>query len=65
MINRRRGLVSSLVVNGSLLAICTLWLIPTVGLLVSSFRTRDDVLSTGWWSIRWASAVVGTNWTSP
>ena len=51
MINRRRGLVSSLVVNGSLLAICTLWLIPTVGLLVSSFRTRDDVLSTGWWSI--------------
>jgi len=42
---------SSALVNGSLLVICILWLIPTVGLLVSSFRTRDDVLSTGWWTI--------------
>ncbi|WP_420110818.1 carbohydrate ABC transporter permease [Pseudactinotalea sp.] len=27
-----------------------LWSIPTLGLLVSSFRSRDAVASTGWWT---------------
>lgn len=27
-----------------------LWTIPTVGLLVTSFRTREDAQSSGWWS---------------
>ncbi len=27
-----------------------LWTIPTLGLLVTSFRTRDAAASTGWWS---------------
>jgi alpha-glucoside transport system permease protein len=26
-----------------------LWLLPTIGLLVNSFRTSDAVASTGWW----------------
>ncbi len=26
-----------------------LWLIPTVGLLISSFRERDQISATGWW----------------
>jgi len=42
---------SSLIVNGSLAFICLLWTIPTIGLLISSFRDRIDVNSSGWWTI--------------
>lgn len=49
-------------VKGSLLAICLLWTVPTIGLLVSSFRGRDDVLTTGWWTV-FASPLEFTQWT--
>jgi ABC-type glycerol-3-phosphate transport system permease component len=39
------------VINGTLIVVCLLWLLPTFGLFVSSLRTRDDVLTTGWWLI--------------
>jgi alpha-glucoside transport system permease protein len=34
-----------------LIAIAAIWLIPTVGLLVTSFRDRSDALSSGWWHV--------------
>ncbi|MEO0664180.1 MAG: carbohydrate ABC transporter permease, partial [Pseudomonadota bacterium] len=37
-------------VNLSVLALVFLWLFPTVGLFVSSFRTADQIASSGWWS---------------
>lgn len=49
--NQRNRAVSGVLVNGALLLLCLLWLIPTLGLLVSSFRTRADVVSTGWWTV--------------
>jgi alpha-glucoside transport system permease protein len=27
-----------------------LWLFPTVGLFVSSFRTADQITTSGWWA---------------
>jgi len=33
-----------------LICICLLWMIPTLGLLVSSLRPRPLILSTGWWT---------------
>jgi alpha-glucoside transport system permease protein len=47
----RRKVISQLIVNGILGLICLVWLIPTFGLFISSFRTRDDILTTGWWTI--------------
>ena len=37
-------------VKGALLLISALWLLPTVGLLVSSFRTQASVNRSGWWT---------------
>ncbi|SFR50596.1 carbohydrate ABC transporter permease [Litoreibacter janthinus] len=36
-------------VNISVVLLVVLWLIPTIGLLVSSFRDRDQISATGWW----------------
>ena len=33
----------------SVVVLVVLWLIPTIGLLVSSFRDRDQISATGWW----------------
>ena len=38
-------------VNVLLAAIGLLWLVPTFGLLVTSFRTVSDYSSTGWWTV--------------
>ncbi len=36
-------------VHISVLALVLLWLFPTVGLFVSSFRTADQISTSGWW----------------
>jgi alpha-glucoside transport system permease protein len=38
-----------LFVHVSLGLLCALWLLPTLALFVSSFRTAQDTSSTGWW----------------
>ncbi|MGO9412528.1 MAG: carbohydrate ABC transporter permease, partial [Spirochaetia bacterium] len=31
--------------------IAVAWLVPTVGLLVTSFRPQSDIAASGWWQI--------------
>ena len=38
------------IVNLVLGLICFVWLLPTLGLLVSSFRPAADIMQTGWWN---------------
>jgi len=42
-------------------ALAVLWTIPTLGLFITSFRTRDDALTSGWWST--LVNPFGTGWT--
>jgi alpha-glucoside transport system permease protein len=38
-------------VRGALGVICLLWLVPSIGLLVTSLRTPEAALTTGWWTV--------------
>ncbi len=47
----RRLRLGDILVNGTLLVLVVAWCIPTVGLLISSFRSRFDIQTSGWWTI--------------
>jgi alpha-glucoside transport system permease protein len=58
----RRAGRGKLLATIALIAVCLLWTIPTFGLLVSSFRTGDDVNSSGWWTV-FTSPLDFSQWT--
>lgn len=54
---RQRPLAARLVrlatetpIHSALVFIAVVWLIPSVGLFVTSFRSREDIHSSGWWT---------------
>ena len=36
-------------IHAFLIIVALIWLVPTIGLLVTSFRPRTDIQATGWW----------------
>lgn len=42
---------SSLLVNGTLILICLIWLLPTIGIFITSFRQSQDIFNSGWWTV--------------
>jgi alpha-glucoside transport system permease protein len=45
-----RRLFTSPIATAVVLVISVLWTIPTFGLLINSFRSKDDAATTGWWN---------------
>ena len=47
---KTKSLLKKWVVHITVALIIVVWLTPTLGLFVSSFRTRDQISISGWWS---------------
>ena len=60
--NQLRNILSGAPVRIAVLVICFLWSLPTVGMLISSFRPEANINSTGWWTI-FAHPFEITQWT--
>ncbi|MFN8499275.1 MAG: carbohydrate ABC transporter permease [Anaerolineae bacterium] len=48
---KRKSPWGQVFVNGVLLLLVLVWIIPTLGLFITSFRTRFDIQTSGWWTI--------------
>lgn len=48
---KKQKLLSSLLVNGLLILICIIWIVPTLGVLITSFRNSETIFRTGWWTV--------------
>ncbi len=53
---------ASLLVKVLLFLLCVLWMVPVLGLFISSFRTRDAQFNSGWWTAI-ANPLDFTQWT--
>ncbi len=48
-LSRLSTLLNRIPLHFAIILMCFLWLVPTLGLFVSSFRSREAVRTTGWW----------------
>lgn len=48
---KQQKFTSSLLVNGILILICIIWLVPTLGVFITSFRQSGNIFSSGWWTV--------------
>lgn len=46
MLKKNKGRI---IVNVVLAFICAIWFIPSLGLLISSFKSADDITNIPWW----------------
>ena len=38
-------------VEGTLILICLVWTVPTIGVFITSFRQSSDIFKSGWWTV--------------
>jgi alpha-glucoside transport system permease protein len=57
----KRISISKVSVYATLILIAAFWTVPTLGLLISSFRPGEDVTNSGWWTVFQDSAKANLN----
>ena len=60
---RLTGRVSKGALHLAVVGIALLWLVPSLGLLVTSFRTRAAIAQSGWWTAVWRGGWTVDNYT--
>ncbi len=50
-LNRLETVLTKTPVHLAVVGIAFLWTLPTLGLLISSFRQREDLINSGWWTV--------------
>ena len=60
--NKLRNFLSGVPVRTAVILICFFWTLPTIGLLISSFRPAAEIASSGWWT-QLAHPFNFTTWT--
>lgn len=58
-----KGRLSSPWASGIAIVLAILWTVPTFGLLVTSFRPRSDIRTSGWWTFFAAPAATLENYS--
>ncbi|HHT73071.1 MAG TPA: carbohydrate ABC transporter permease, partial [Firmicutes bacterium] len=46
-----RRMLPRVIVNGAVILAMALWIVPTLGLFITSFRPASEVTSSGWWTV--------------
>jgi alpha-glucoside transport system permease protein len=49
--SRLNRFFSRLPLHLAVVVLCALWIVPTLGVFVTSFRTREAVRTSGWWTV--------------
>lgn len=60
--NKLRNFLSGVPVRTAVILICFFWTLPTIGLLISSFRSAAEIANSGWWT-QLAHPFNFTTWT--
>ena len=42
---------SAILVNGAVILLAAIWTLPTLGLFITSFRQKDAITGSGWWTV--------------
>ena len=53
--------LSNFFINLTLIIICVVWLVPTLGIFITSFRNSENIFKTGWWTVFPHQAYVKTD----
>ena len=49
--NRKRPSAARVALHAALILVVAMWMLPSIGALITSFRTSTDISSSGWWTV--------------